>query len=91
MDAKDSKNNSSPSTPSSSSTVDSLLDPIIPNSTEFSIITLLPCEYDPIDGFDSQSEESIDSSDIPDSSDDESQAVKINEIYKTNEQTIKTK
>ena len=59
-------------------------------STEDSIITLIPCEFDPEDGYDSLSEveDSIDSSEILDSSDDELEIIKINEIYKTTEQSI---
>ena len=59
-------------------------------STEDSIITLIPCEFDPEDGYDSLSEveDSIDSSEILDSSDDELEIIKINEIYKTTEKTI---
>ena len=55
-----------------------------------SIITLIPCEFDPKDGYDSLSgdEESIDSSEIVDSSDDELEVIKINEIHKTTEQLI---
>ena len=91
MDTKVSIYNSSPSTPSSSSTVDSILISIPPISVEdYSIITLIPCEYDPIDGYGSPSEDSIDSSDILDSSDDELETIKIKKFYKINEQTIKT-
>ena len=59
-------------------------------STIDSIITLIPCEFDPEDGYDSLSEveDSIDSSEILDSSDDELEIIKINEIYKTTEKTI---
>ena len=63
---------------------------ITSTTNEDSIITLINCEYDPEDGYDSLSEdeESIDSSEILDSSDDELEIIKINEIYKANEQTI---
>ena len=74
MDTKKSKNNSSISTQSI--------------SFEDSIITLIQCEYDPEEGYGSLSEDSIDSSEILDSSDEELEIIKINEIYKTNEQTI---
>ena len=74
MDIKKSKNNSSISTQSI--------------SFEDSLITLIPCEYDPEEGYGSLSEDSIDSSEILDSSDEELEIIKINEIYKTNEQTI---
>ena len=57
-------------------------------STEDSIINLIPCEYDPEEGYGSLSEDSVDSSEILDSSDDELEIIKINEIYKTNEQSI---
>ena len=57
-------------------------------STEDSIINLMPCEYDPVDGFGSQSEDSIDSSELIDSSDDELEVIKINEIYNINMQSI---
>ena len=59
---------------------------ITSTTNEDSIITLINCEYDPEDGYDSLSEdeESIDSSEIVDSSDDELEIIKINEIYKTN-------
>ena len=90
MFAKDSKDYLAPSTPSSSSTVDSFLAPELPSLNEFSIITLLPCEYDPIDGYGSASEDSMDSSDILDSSDDELETVKINVFYKPKEESIKT-
>ena len=85
MSTKASKNSSSSSTPSTS-TEDSFI-PLMPTLNENSIITLLPCEYDPIDGYGSpsESEDSLDSSEIVDSSDDELEVVKINEIYKTNE------
>ena len=57
-------------------------------STLDTIITLIPCKFDPEDGYDSLSEdeESIDSSEILDSSDDELEIIKINEIYKITEQ-----
>ena len=74
MDKKVSKSYSSLSTPST--------------STEDSIITLIPCEYDPEEGYDSSSEESVDSSEIIDSSDDDLEIVKINEIRKIDEQSI---
>ena len=91
MDTKVSNFNSSPSAPSSSSTVDSILNSIPQNSAEdYSIITLIPCEYDPIDGYGSPSEDSIDSSEIIDSSDDELETVKIKVFYKNNEKIIKT-
>ena len=63
---------------------------ITSTTNEDSIITLINCEYDPEDGYDSLSEdeESIDSSEILDSFDDELEIIKINEIYKANEQTI---
>ena len=59
-------------------------------STADSVITLIPCEFDPEEGYDSLSEveDSVDSSEIVDSSDDELEIVKINEIYKTTEQSI---
>ena len=92
MFAKDSKDYLPTSTPSSSSTVDSFLAPELPSLNENSIITLLPCEYDPIDGYgsesESESEDSLDSSEIVDSSDDELEAIKINEIHKSNEMLI---
>ena len=89
MDTKVSNFNSSPSAPSSSSTVDSILNSIPPNSAEdYSIITLIPCEYDPEEGYGSLSEDSIDSSELIDSSDDELETIKINEIYKINEKSI---
>ena len=77
MNTKVSKNASSSSTPSIS-------------TEDYSIITLIPCEYDPEEGYDSlsESEESIDSSEILDSSDDELEIIKINEIYKANTQSI---
>ena len=57
--------------------------------TDF-VITLIPCEFDPENGYDSLSEveDSIDSSEILESSDDELEIVKINKIYKITEQTI---
>ena len=58
------------------------------NSTEDSIITLIPCEYDPEEGYDSLSENSLDSSEILESSDDELEIIKINEIRKINNQSI---
>ena len=57
-------------------------------STEDSIINLMPCEYDPVDGYGSQSEDAIDSSELIDSSDDELEVIKINEIYNINMQSI---
>ena len=59
-------------------------------STVDSVITLMPCEFDPENGYDSLSEveDSIDSSEILESSDDELEIVKINKIYKITEQTI---
>ena len=57
-------------------------------STEDSVITLIPCEYDPEEGYGSLSEDSIDSSELIDSSDDELETIKINEIYKINEKSI---
>ena len=75
MNAKFSKYFSSSSTPSTST------------STEHSIINLIPCEYEPVDGYDSPSEDSIDSSELIDSSDDELEVVKINEIYNINVQS----
>ena len=85
MNTKASKNSSSSSTPSTS-TEDSFI-PLMPTLNENSIITLLPCEYDPIDGYGSpsESEDSLDSSEIIDSSDDELEVIKINKIYKTSE------
>ena len=86
MSTKTSKNSSSSSTPSTS-TEDSFI-PLMPFTlNENSIITLLPCEYDPIDGYGSpsESEDSLDSSEIIDSSDDELEVIKINKIYKTSE------
>ena len=76
IDIKITKSYSTSSTPSAS-TVDS-------------VINLIPCEFDPENGYDSLSEdeESIDSSEILDSSDDELEVVKINEIYKSTEQSI---
>ena len=87
MNTKVSKNSSSLSTPSTS-TRDSSINLTPLNLDEKSIITLIPCEYDPIDGYDSPSEDSIDSSEIIDSSDDELETVKINEFYKINKQSI---
>ena len=84
MNTKLSKNNSSSSTPSTS-TEDSIISIRPLTLNEYSIITLLPCDYDPIDGYGSESEDSIDSSEIIDSSDDELEVIKINEIHKTNE------
>ena len=84
MNTKLSKNNSSSSTPSTS-TEDSIISIRPLTLNEDSIITLLPCDYDPIDGYGSESEDSIDSSEIIDSSDDELEVIKINEIHKTNE------
>ena len=87
MNTKVSKNSSSLSTPSTS-TRDSSINLTPLNLDEKSIITLIPCEYDPTDGYDSPSEDSIDSSEIIDSSDDELETVKINEFYKINKQSI---
>ena len=91
MNTKFSKNLSSSSTPSTS-TEDSSISLIPLTLNENSIITLLPCEYDPIDGYgsesESESEDSLDSSEIVDSSDDELEAIKINEIHKSNEMLI---
>ena len=89
MNTKFSKNLSSSSTPSTS-TEDSSISLIPLTLNENSIITLLPCEYDPIDGYGSPSEDSMDSSDILDSSDDELETVKINVFYKPKEESIKT-
>ena len=83
MNTKLSKNFSSSST-ESTSTEDSNKNLRPLNLTEYSVINLIPCEYDPVDGYDSLSEDSIDSSEIVDSSDDELEIIKINEIYKTN-------
>ena len=57
--------------------------------TDF-VITLIPCEFDPENGYDSLSEveDSIDSSEILESSDDELETVKINKIYKITELTV---
>ena len=82
MNTKLSKNFSS-SSAESTSTEDSII-----NLTEDSIINLIPCEYDPVDGYDSLSEDSIDSSELLDSSDDELEIIKINEIYKISEQSV---
>ena len=87
MNTKFSKNSSFSSTPSVS-TEDSFIALLPLNLSEESIINLIPCEYDPINGYDSLSEDSIDSSEIVDSSDDELEIIKINEIYKTNEQSV---
>ena len=86
MNTKASKNTSLST--QSTSNGDSTLSLTPLNLTEDFIITLIPCEYDPTDGYDSPSEDSIDSSEIIDSSDDELETIKINEIYKTNEQLI---
>ena len=59
--------------------------PLILNE-DYSIINLIPCEYDPIDGYGSPSEDSIDTSEVIDSSDDELEVIKINEFYKIKEQ-----
>ena len=84
MNTKYSKNFSPPS---STSTEDSInLHSLA--SIEDSIITLIPCEYDPIDGYGSSSEDSIDSSEIIDSSDEELETIKINVYYKINKQSI---
>ena len=53
-------------------------------SSDDSILILIPCEYDPDEGYDSLSEDSIDSSGLVDSSDDELVTIKINEIRKIN-------
>ena len=53
-------------------------------SSDDSILILIPCEYDPDEGYDSLSEDSIDSSELVDSSDDELATIKINEIRKIN-------
>ena len=82
MNTKLSKNSSS----SSNSTEDSIINLISLNLSEYSIINLIPCEYDPVNGYDSLSEDSIDSSEIVNSSDDELEIIKINKIYKVNEQ-----
>ena len=74
MSTKTSKNFSSLSAPSA--------------STEDSIITLVPCEYNRVNGYDSPSEDSIDSSEIVNSSDDELETIKINKFYKINKHTI---
>ena len=87
MNKKLSKNNSSSSTPSTS-TEDSFINLMPLTLNEDSIINLIPCEYDPIDGYGSPSEDSIDSSEVIDSSDDELEVIKINQFYKTNEQLI---
>ena len=55
-------------------------------STENSIITLIPCEYDPEEGYDSLSEDSIDSSELVDSSGDEIETITINEFRKVDKQ-----
>ena len=89
MNKKLSKNSSSSSssTPSSSSTVESTISLItLTLNEDCSIINLIPCEYDPIDGYGSPSEDSIDSSEVIDSSDDELEVIKINEFYKIKEQ-----
>ena len=70
MNTKFSKNYLSSSTPS--------------NSISEFVIILIPCEYDPEEGYDSLSEDSIDSSELVDSSDDELATIKINEIRKIN-------
>ena len=87
MNTKFSKNFLSEPTPSTS-TEDSFINLNTLSSLDDSIITLIPCEYDPINGYDSLSEDSIDSSEILDSSDDELEIIKINELYKINKQTI---
>ena len=56
-------------------------------SAENFSLTLIPCEYDFEEGYGSLSEDSVDSSEIFDSSDDEF-TIKINEIHKVNEQSI---
>ena len=87
MNTKLSKNNSSLLTPSTSIEDSSInLIPYALNE-DCCIITLLPCEYDPINGYGSstESEESSDSSEIVDDSDDEVEIIKINEIHKITE------
>ena len=87
MNTKLSKNNSSLLTPSTS-IEDSSINLIQYALNEDScIITLLPCEYDPINGYGSSTEyeESNDSSEIVDDSDDEVEIIKINEIHKITE------
>ena len=63
---------------------------ITSTTNEDSIIILIPCEYDPEEGYGSlsESEDSLDSSEILDSFDDELEIIKINEIYKIHEQSI---
>ena len=86
MNTKFSKNISSSSIPPTS-TEDSSKSLKQLTLNEDSIINLIPCEYDPIDGYGSPSvsEQSSDSSEIVDDSDDEIKTIKINEIHKINE------
>ena len=52
-------------------------------STKDFVIILIKYEYDTVEGYGSLSEDSVDSSEIINSSDEELEITKINEIYKT--------
>ena len=60
------------------------------STMEISIITLIPCDYDSSEEEDEKSlnisKDSMDSSEILDSSDDEIEIIKINEIIKPNKE-----
>ena len=60
-------------------------------SANFSIITLIPCDNESYSGddFSNLSHDSIDSSELVDSSDDEVKAVQIKDISKINKQILK--
>ena len=87
MSTKASKNSSLLSTPSAT-TEDSIMDLTALTPIENSIITLIPCEYDPINGYGSSSEYSGDSSEIIDSSDDELETIKIEKFHIIKKQSI---
>ena len=69
--------------------INSTLSSLIPSTSfEDSIIFLIPCEYDPVEGYGSLSEDSIDSSEVIESSEDEIGIIKIDEIHAINEVSI---
>ena len=62
------------------------------SSSETSIITLIPCEYESSDDDDygNLSQDSIDSSELVDSSDDENETIKIEKISSLNKRSTRT-
>ena len=59
-------------------------------SSETSIITLIPCEYESSDDYENLSQDSIDSSELVDSSDDENETIKVEKISSLNKRPTRT-